>query len=307
MLRRIKPGQVRLGMFIEVIEGTWPDQPFWRSRFLLDRQKDVETLKTSGVEALVINTDEGKDIDVVASPKRRKLSSAGKAKSKSALQTIEHSKTLINSMFQQARTGHAISVVNAKEAVDNIAECMSRDSRTLIELTRLKSRDEYTFLHSIGVTALMVHLGHSIQIDDEVSRNFGMGGLLHDVGKIKIPLEILNKAGPLDEGEILQVRKHPSDGYDLLFIQGDMPQVVLDICLNHHERIDGMGYPNGLSGEQITVPVRIASICDVYDALTSKRAYKKAWSPSDAAKFMSEQKGQFDQSLLRQFFYSLKI
>ncbi|MBO9101882.1 MULTISPECIES: HD-GYP domain-containing protein [unclassified Rhizobium] len=89
--------------------------------------------------------------------------------------------------------------------------------------------------------------------------------------------------------------------------QGDVPDVVLDICLHHHERMDGKGYPKGLRGDQISMPVRISTICDVYDALTSKRAYKKAWSPKDAATIMLRQEGQFDRQLLKHFFYSLSF
>jgi HD-GYP domain-containing protein (c-di-GMP phosphodiesterase class II) len=157
----------------------------------------------------------------------------------------------------------------------------------LIEVTRLKSRDEYTFLHSIAVSALMVHLVRAVGPDEETAYDVGMGGL-HDIGKVRIPLKVLNKTGPLDERQMRLIRLHPSHGYPLLARQGDVSTVVLVICLHHHETIDGQGYPKGLSGEEITVPVRISSICDVYDALTSARAYKLAWSPRDAARFILE-------------------
>ena len=190
--------------------------------------------------------------------------------------------------------------------LEHIATCMNSSSKALIEVTRLKSRDEYTFLHSIAVSALMVHLVRAVGPNEETAYDVGMGGL-HDIGKVRIPLKVLNKTGPLDEREMRLIRLHPSHGYPLLARQRDVSSVVLDICLHHHERIDGRGYQMAFPAKEITIPVRISSICALYDALTSVRAYKQAWSPRDAARFILEQKGQFDRRLVIQFFHSLDI
>ncbi|MBP1862370.1 HD-GYP domain-containing protein, partial [Rhizobium herbae] len=299
MLKRIKSTHVRLGMFIEAIEGAWIDHPFWRRQFRLDRATDVEKLKSSNVSTVIINTAKGLDV-TPPSPSERRASSSPRenAELKRALQTIEQTKPMIREMFDSARLGGIIPISYAAQAVEHIARCMSSSSKALIEVTRLKSKDEYTFLHSIAVSALTVHLARAVDLNEETAYDVGMGGLLHDIGKMRIPPKVLNKTGPLDEREMSLVRLHPSHGYQLLVRQGDVSSVNLDICLHHHERIDGRGYPKGLSGEEISIPVRISSICDVYDALTSVRAYKKAWSPRDAARFMLEQEGQFDQRLL---------
>ena len=308
MLKRIKPTHVCLGMFIEAIEGSWIDHPFWRKQFRLERATDVEKLKSSNVSAVIINTVKGLDVTVLSPPERKAPSSPReKAEMKRALKTIELAKPMIREMFDSARQGGIVPASYAAQAVEHIATCMNSSSKALIEVTRLKSRDEYTFLHSIAVSALMVHLARAVDLDEETAYDVGMGGLLHDIGKMRIPLKVLNKTGPLDEREMRLIRLHPSHGYQLLARQGDVSSVVLDICLHHHERIDGRGYPMGLSGEEISIPVRISSICDVYDALTSVRAYKQAWSPRDAARFMLEQEGQFDRRLLMQFFHSLGI
>ena len=308
MLKRIKPMHVRLGMFIEAIEGSWIDHPFWRKQFRLDRATDVEKLKSSNVSAVIINTVKGLDVTVPSPSERKEASSPRQnAELKRALQTIEQTKPMIREMFDTARLGGIIPISHAAQAVEHIARCMNSSSKALIEVTRLKSKDEYTFLHSIAVSALMVHLARAVDLNEETAYDVGMGGLLHDIGKMRVPLKVLNKTGPLDEREMSLVRLHPSHGYQLLLRQGDVSSVNLDICLHHHERIDGRGYPEGLSGEEISIPVRISSICDVYDALTSVRAYKKAWSPRDAARFMLEQEGQFDRRLLMRFFHSLDI
>ncbi len=218
-----------------------------------------------------------------------------------ALRTIKQSKPLINSIFAEARMGKSIPADTALQVVEDIATCMQENSRALIAVTRLKSKDEYTFLHSIAVTALMVHFGRALKFDESAIRVMAMGGLLHDVGKMRIPLEILNKAGRLTDEEMASIRRHPQYSRDIVARSGSMPETVLDICLHHHERPDGKGYPEGLSGTDITVPVRIAAICDVFDALTSHRAYKKAWPAREAAEFMLRQEGQFDRSLLKTF------
>ncbi|MBO9101881.1 MULTISPECIES: HD-GYP domain-containing protein [unclassified Rhizobium] len=211
MLKRIKPEHVRLGMFIEAVEGTWTDQPFWHSRLLLERPKDVQALKVSGVNAVIINTEKGADA-IVADASNKTATRHQDAHLKRALRTIEHSRTLIKEMFDDARMGGAVSVANATQAVMHISTCMKDNSRALIEITRLKTKDEHTFLHSVAVTALMVHLGRSIHLDERAALDLGMGGMLHDIGKMKLSLDILNKAGPLDAHEMGLVRNHPLDG-----------------------------------------------------------------------------------------------
>lgn len=306
MLKHIKPKQVRLGMFIESVDGDWKGQRFWRNRFLLNRLEDAEALRSSDVDDVVINTDQG--VDVAPAPPRRNSGARRAAcavQLARALQTIERSKLLIETIFEDARMGESIPVGSAMHVVDEIAACMNDSAHAVVAVSRLKKRDEQTFLHSVAVTALMVHLGRSIKADENTIRVLGLGGLLHDVGKIETPLNILNKTSRLTDMEMALVRQHPVQGFELLSRQGDIPEAVLDICMHHHERLDGTGYPKGLSGSEITLPVRIASICDVYDALTSRRPYKQAWAPSDAAEFMFKQEGQFDQTLLRCFFRSL--
>ncbi|KRA05315.1 HD-GYP domain-containing protein [Rhizobium sp. Root564] len=304
MLKRIKPDEIHLGMFIEAIDGNWKGQRFWRSRFLLASPEEADTLRASRVEWVVINTEKGTDV-AFADVKARCLSA--EAQLTRALKTVEQSKPLIKSIFEDARDGNSLPIDVAMQVVDDIEACMRDSSQALIQVTRLKARDEYTFLHSIAVAALMIHFGRSIKMTDATVKELALGGLLHDVGKVKIPPEILQKSGPLTDAEMITVRQHPQNSFEILSRHGNISEAVLDICLHHHERTDGKGYPDGLLGEEIRPQVRIASICDVYDALTSRRAYKKAWTSDDAVKFMLKQEGQFDRVLLRNFFYSMKF
>lgn len=184
MLKHIKPQQVRLGMFIESVNGDWNGQRFWRSRFLLDCPKDTEALRSSDADDIVIKINVGADVS--AQPRRDSARrTAYGVQLAQALQTLERSKPLIRTMFEDARMGECVPGGKAIHVVDKIAGCMKDSARALVAISRLKTRDEHSFLHSIAVTALMVHLGRSIEADDDTIQVLGLGGLLHDVGKIK--------------------------------------------------------------------------------------------------------------------------
>jgi putative nucleotidyltransferase with HDIG domain len=167
-------------------------------------------------------------------------------------------------------------------------------------MTRMKTKDEATFLHSLAVSALMIRLARHLKIDKFLVPVLGMGGLLHDIGKIGTPIEILTKTGALTDAEMEIIRLHPERGHHMLSRGKGMPEIVLDVCLHHHERLDGKGYPSGLRDGEISLYARMAAICDVYDALTA-RPYKKPWTASEAISWMLDTKGLFDRDVLREF------
>jgi HD-GYP domain-containing protein (c-di-GMP phosphodiesterase class II) len=146
-----------------------------------------------------------------------------------------------------------------------------------------------------------VHLGKGAA----ETREYGLGGLLHDLGKMGTPDEILNKKGRLTDGEFAAVQAHPEFGYQVLAQSEGMPQVALDVCRHHHEKIDGSGYPFGLTADAISEVARLGAICDVYDALTSERVYKSALPPLEALAEMWNWEGHFDRGLLFKFMQSV--
>jgi len=157
------------------------------------------------------------------------------------------------------------------------------------------------------VCALMVALARQLGMDDAQCRQAGFAGLLHDMGKALMPPEILNKPGRLTEEEFAIMRAHPQRGHDLLQEGGGATAEMLDVCLHHHERIDGKGYPNGLAAEQITRLARMGAVCDVYDAITSNRPYKDGWDPAESIARMASWKGHFDTEIFQAFVRSLGI
>jgi putative nucleotidyltransferase with HDIG domain len=171
----------------------------------------------------------------------------------------------------------------------------------LTSLARIKHADQYTYMHSVAVAALMTSLARSMGLPDDQVQIAGMAGLLHDVGKVEIPDAILNKPGRLSPEEMRIVQKHPELGEAMLRRDAEIPPEVVRVCRNHHERFDGKGYPDGLARDDIPLLTRMASVCDVYDAVTSNRPYKKGWDPAFALHKMLQWNGQFDPDVLQAF------
>lgn len=329
MRRRVNRDRVRLGMFIESFVGSWFDHPFWRSRFLLTDPEDLQRILDSKVEAVMIDLDRGvgpeerrvrpADAPVVGTgegepiPARRVEDRRAFAayrphdEGEFVVNLLKRSTPMVKAMFAEARMGRAVSTDLVGPLIDEITGSIERDRAALIRLTRLKTKNEYTFLHSIAVSGLMINLGRQIGLDADTVRLIGIGGLLHDIGKTKVPDSLLDKAGTLTDAELAVMRTHPGQGHALLSRDATMPAIVLDVCLHHHERIDGTGYPMRLKGDAISLPARIAAICDVYDAVTSNRPYKRAWTPAEALARMMAWRGHFDRGLLRVFVASLGI
>lgn len=343
MLRRIAPGDVRLGMYIHGFEGSWFRHPFWRTHFLLKSEHDLARVHESEVDAVIVDDEKGaapeeapraeapppppfsrEEIDrrlrrqAPASPVRRppppprepvlslKPCSAASEFGR-ATKLVARSKRAVKRAFADVRLGKAIDSGKLAPLVDEITASITRNPSALISIARLKSRHEYTYLHSVAVCALMINLARELKLDEAAVRDAGMAGLLHDVGKMLVPEEILDKPGKLDDQEFDVVRQHPRLGHDLLAGADDVPAAALDVSLHHHERVDGRGYPEGLKGDAISLVARMGAVCDVYDAVTSDRVYKDAWSPAEALEQMQKWGGHFDPVVLAAFIRSIGI
>ncbi len=310
MKKRIRLHQLRTGMLVTELEwngsaGTAPALPL-----LISSPLDVDHLMRAQVISVVIDTRRGADTGGAGRYaggfshvqfETDLLSKFSARQVENARQTIENTAPHVRRMLSDIRMGAAIQFEGASQTVESLMAAAGQNSAALIGLSRLKERDQVTFLHSIAVSALMIDFGRSLKLDEEAIHLLGIGGLLHDFGKMLLPRAILNKKGTLTEAERLLVRSHPLRGYELLKRAENMPQTVLDICLYHHEQYDGTGYPRGLQGADIPRPARIAAICDVYEAMTTIRPYKRAWTQSEAIGFMLDSPGHFDPELLQNF------
>ncbi len=331
MLKRIPTQEVRLGMFLQSMEGSWLSHPFWKTKFVLREQSDLDALLKSGVVAVWIDVDKGLDVtgpsasSPVAPPPMpapmpgpapeaapRPEPAAGARASLHeemgrAAQIVSRSRTAVMSLFGEARLGKAIDAEQCLPLVEEVANSVSRNPSALISLARLKTKDDYTYMHSVAVCALMVSLSRQLGLNESQTREAGLAGLLHDVGKMAMPLDVLNKPGQLTDSEFAIMRLHPVRGYEMLLEGGAVPASALDVCLHHHEKVDGSGYPKKLKGDEISLLSRMGAVCDVYDAITSTRPYKNAWDPAGSIQRMAQWTGHFDPAVFQAFVKSVGI
>jgi HD-GYP domain-containing protein (c-di-GMP phosphodiesterase class II) len=328
MLKKIATTEVRLGMYLQAMEGAWLSHPFWKTKFVLTDPADLAALKASGVPAVWIDDTKGKDVapspspaaapavpaqTVAPSPAAPATSAVPEARVSMeaeldrAAQVLNKARVAVTALFGEARLGKAIDSENCLPIVDEVTSSLARNPSAFLSLARLKTRDNYTYMHSVAVCGLMVSLGRHMGLSDAEQREAGLAGLLHDVGKMQMPLEVLNKPGALTDAEFSVMRGHPERGWDLLKDGAKVPASALDVCLHHHEKMDGTGYPHKLAGDQISLLARMGAVCDVYDAITSTRPYKAAWDPAGSLQRMSQWKGQFDPVIFQAFVKSVGI
>jgi putative nucleotidyltransferase with HDIG domain len=332
LLKQIPPDQLRLGMYIQGFEGSWMDHPFWRSRFVLEDPKDLERVLASGVTGVWIDTSLGADVAAGAPPAPPPSPPASPAAAPAAevapppaagprpaprsmsdemnraAAICLAAREQMTAMFNEARMGRALDTGSVRQLVDDISDSVLRNGHALISLARLKTADNYTYMHSVAVCALMVSLARQLGLPAEDVRAAGFAGLVHDIGKAAVPQEVLNKPGRLTDDEFAQVKAHPRLGWDMLRGGGVTDSAALDVCLHHHERMDGAGYPERLAGEGISLIARMGAVCDVYDAITSNRPDKAGWDPAESLSRMAQWSGgHFDPRVFQAFVRSLGI
>jgi putative nucleotidyltransferase with HDIG domain len=331
MLKRIPVKNLSLGMFVAELCGSWEEHPFEKTKFLLTSQADLDSMLSCGIKEVWIDTAKGiddsatkesladvkKDTEKLLrrAAKIQKFKESQKIKPVSMDQEIRtaskvcaRAKEAVINMFGDARMGKAIEIEQIQDLVEEISDSVMRQPHALISLARLKNSDEYTYMHSVAVCALMIALARQMNLDDDMVQEAGLAGLLHDIGKMSIPMEILNKPGKLTDDEFTTVKSHPEMGSQILMGNPLISVLVLDVVLHHHEKMDGSGYPHKLQGDNISLFAKMGAVCDVYDAITSDRPYKKGWAPAESIRKMAEwSNGHFDESVFQAFVKTVGI
>jgi putative nucleotidyltransferase with HDIG domain len=317
--------ELRLGMHVHEFCGSWLELPFWRTRFTLNDAQTLEAARGCGVTHCWIDVAKGLDVapapDASAprepapdappvrqapEPAPARVSQQDELKRSVAL--LDASREAVVEMFGQARMGLAVDAKSCLPLVESISASVMRHGGAMVSLARLKRHDDYTYMHSVAVCALMIALARQLGLDEDAVRAAGTAGLLHDLGKAVMPAEVLNKPGKLTDDEFSLIKRHPERGHELLAKSGEASETVLDVCLHHHEKTDGSGYPHGLEGDRISLPARMGAVCDVYDAITSNRPYKQGWDPAESIGRMAEwRRGHFDETVFQAFVRSLGI
>lgn len=325
-------------MYIHDFNIKWMDNPFWKKSLKINSDIDLKKLRNSRVKAIVIDTQKGCDVLEVApeeapqeveadtetipmqpdSPEAPVISTnissnqsrqptSAKQERQFAKRVIAESKEAVVSMFNDARMGNAVNTEDAMPIVEELTASVSRNQSALVSLVRLKTQDDYTYLHSVAVCALMVALAKELNLSEEETKQAGLAGLLHDIGKSAIPEEILNKPDKLTDEEFEIVKSHPDQGYQMLVQANVTEQAALDVSLHHHEKIDGSGYPEKLTSDELSIFAKMGAVCDVYDAVTSDRVYKLGWEPGLALQRMATWENHFDTVIFKAFVRSVGI
>ena len=318
MLKKVDSSQLKVGMYIHDLSCDWMTHPFVRNRFVIATHDEIAKIIKAGIHDVVIDSEKGLDVDaptlaeaqaeterelavLAQQPARIARTSLGEELQRAA-QIRHQAAGVARNVMADARLGKAIEIGAVQPVVQNITESILRNPGALLGLLRIKTKDDYTFLHSVSVCALLVAFCNARGMDADTVRQAGIGGLLHDTGKAMVPDAILNKPGPLTDEEFAIIKRHPEDGWNILRQSPEVPAIALDITRHHHERRDGTGYPDKQSGDEISELAQMAAIVDVYDALTADRVYHKGIPAAAALRKIYEwSKHHFNQQLVQEF------
>ena len=328
MLKKISVQNLTVGMHLKEFCGSWMEHPFWRTGFVITDAKDIDSILASSIKEVWIDCAKGVDVapgeqaiseseseaqveaelTLAAAQVREVKRTPVAAEIARAVKICAKSKQAVTSMFNEARMGKTVDTAGAQRLVEEISDSVTRNPGALISLARLKTADDYTYMHSVAVCALMVALSKQLNLDEAQTRSAGIAGLLHDLGKAAMPMDVLNKPGKLTDEEFSIIKGHPEEGYKMLLAGSGVDPVALDVVLHHHEKTDGSGYPKHLKAEEISQFAKMGAVCDVYDAITSNRPYKAGWDPAESLRKMAEwTKGHFDPVIFQAFVKSLGI
>ncbi len=320
MIKKISIQQLKPGMFIHDINCVWMEHPFLVGALKIKNDKTIEKIAGLGVREVYIDTLKG--LDVIDAPTETEVNAEIEHKMLAMVQQVKPITTtstlneelkrsrkvyseankIISNIMHDVRIGKQVEVERIDPVVEKMANSILRNKDALLSLCRIKNKDDYTFLHSVSVGALLISFAHALDFKRDVIKLLGVGGMLHDIGKTKVPNEILNKPGALTEEEFVIMKSHVVHGCSILRKSPGIAQVSFDVASQHHERFDGSGYPLGLKNSEMSVYGQMAAIVDVYDAITADRCYHKGMEPTVAIRKMFEwSKFHFNPKLLRTF------
>ena len=319
MRKRISIDQLKVGMKVEKLDRSWLATPFLRHRFTITSSEHIAQLHASGVQQLDVEADDtcqdpvsvvpalpaktetSQPIALDVEPEPSTVPFAEELPA--ARQVYTAAKLIIQQAMEDVRMGRALNMEAVSEVVGSMADSILRSPDALTSLTRLKQFDEYTFFHSVNTSALALSVGRHLGYEREPLLQLGTGMLLHDIGKTLIPLEILNKPGRYEADEFEIMKQHVLRGAEMLSNTTGLTDMYLKPTLEHHERVDGTGYPNRRSNKDLSQFGRIAAIVDIYDAVTSDRCYHKGKTPHDTLQLLYQLgiQGHVDGALVQQF------
>lgn len=326
MIKLIPIEKLQPGMYIHDLNCGWMEHNFLRNRFAVKSDEDVTKVRELGVHEIYIDTAQGLDVEEAPTQEEaaHKVNEALEAiatdtaapiRRASVQREVERARNLhseanriVRDMMGDIRLGKQIQLEQIEPLVERIVDSIFRQQDAMLPLARLKDHDEYTFQHSVSVCTLMTSFARTLELPRDIIHEIAVGALLHDVGKAKVPDDILNKPAKLTDAEFVKMKSHVVQSKIILQGTPGISQIALDVAAQHHERFDGTGYPNKLKGDEISLYGQMGAIVDVYDAITSNRVYHKGMAPTEALRKLLEwSKFHFNPTLVQAFIRAVGI
>ncbi len=325
MTKKVKVDDLRVGMFVERFGRSWMHHPFVFNSALIKDRETIDKLREWGIKHVYIDPEQSVDeveetvaetcepeppvgLEQVVSdePFPPGLEPANHVPLDEELvrarQIKEEAVSLARKFLHAVQDGGKVEVDEVNQLVLEMDSSIRGNKDALLVLMRLRSKDDYTYVHSVSVGALLVAFSRAMGFDDETTRVLGLGGVLHDVGKMSVPLDVLNKPGKLTDEEYGMMKEHVLHCQGILKASDRVPQEAIFVATQHHERFDGTGYPYGLKGEEISIGGQMAAICDVFDALTSDRCYRRGIEQIEVLRMLFNMgEKHFDAGLVQKF------
>ncbi len=302
--------ELRPGMFVCELDRPWLETPFILQGFKITDQEDIDTIAKHCEYVYIENSED----QWIAQEERAILESkatstripaprvGNKQEYHRAAGIHQTAKHLTRSFMDEVRLGNAINLKDVETSVSDCVSSILRNPDSMMWLSKIRKKDDYTAEHSLNVGLLAITFGRHLGASEEDLNKLGMAGMLHDVGKMRTPTEVLNKEGGLTDKEYAIMQSHARHGRDILMAHRTVDNGAVDVAFSHHEALDGTGYPRQLKASGISDFTRIITLCDVYDAVTSDRVYKQGRSSLEALKILYRHKGiKFDDKLATEF------
>ncbi|MDR3323028.1 MAG: HD-GYP domain-containing protein [Zoogloeaceae bacterium] len=329
MIKKIPIAALIPGMYVHDLNCGWMEHPFLSNRFMVRDEHQLENIRTLGIRELYIDTEYGLDMphaptqaeveadlrrhmERIAAPSLPEAAAPRRIELEEEIPRARKLHTeanrIVRNLLSDIRLGAQIRLDRVEPMVEPIVDSIFNNSNALLPLAGLKRHDTYTFEHSVSACALMVAFARELALPRNTILEIATGALLHDVGKAKVPDAILNKPARLTPDEFEQMKLHVTHSARLLEQTSGISQTALQVASQHHERYDGGGYPNGISGEAISLYGQMAAIVDVYDAISSNRVYHTGLQPSEALKKLLEWSSHhFEPRLVHTFIRAIGI
>lgn len=329
MIKKIPVDLLKPGMYVSDFNAGWLNHPFVLNSMRINSDAEVEQVLAAGIRELYIDTSRGLDVgdgvptrsEATEEVRRsleqaaQRMAAAGDGSKVSLAEEMGRARAaygeairVVRTLMEDVRLGKQVEIAQVQPTVEKITASVLRNSSAMLTMRRLAALGDQTFEHSVGVCTILTAFAKSSEVTSDSIHDIALGGLIHDVGKMRVAAAVLNKPARLTEEEYVHMKSHVVLGLDFIRQQPGVPALALEPLALHHERIDGSGYPKGLKGSEISRIGQMAGIVDVYDALTSERYYRPAISPAAAVQKLFEwSKFLFDAELVQQFLGSVGI